>query len=134
MAAMSVFGASRFTALLAAVAISGSACTFWWALQTRADLKAAADSQAAGRGLSKSAGRFSRSKDERFNKDERLNKAEPNKFELMGSSERSQPAPFNPLLGAPGRSENQDQTPDGSSAPRVLANYRPASGPQSGRA
>src|SRR5712692_8178321 len=82
MAAMSLFGASRFTAILAAIAIAGTAGTFWWAIEIRADLKSGASNRSADRALpSKPAGRALHSKDERSNK-----------FELMGRSERPQPA------------------------------------------
>jgi hypothetical protein len=46
---MNMLGASRFTALLAAVAISGMAGTFWWALETRSDMKAAVVNHGASR-------------------------------------------------------------------------------------
>jgi hypothetical protein len=114
---MSVLGASRFTAVLAAVAISAMAGTFWWALETRSDMKAAASNFAASRGLPpKFTGRVSRSKDER------PGKFESNKFELMGKSERP---PSGPPPGPPGRSEDVDQ-PD--RPPPLLANY-PNPGP-----
>ena len=103
---MSVFGASRFTAMLAAVALSGTVGTFWWAIQTRSELKAGAGNRSAQHALSsKSAGRSSRPQDERSNK-----------FELMGRSERPQPNP-------PARSEDPDQLPERSAAPQVLVNY-----------
>jgi len=117
---MSVFGTSRFTALLAAVALSGTAGTFWWALETRSDLKAAADNRAVSRSVpAKAGGRVSHSKDERPNKFEankfEANKYEPNKFELMGKSERPQSSPA-------GRSEDVEQATIRPMAPR-LANY-----------
>src|SRR5262245_40756298 len=85
MAAMIVFGASRFTAILAALAISGTVTTFWWAIVTRSDLKAGANNRSAHRALSsKPTGHGFRPKDERSNK-----------FELMGRSERGQPSPPN---------------------------------------
>lgn len=106
MAAMSVFGASRFTAVLAAVALSGTAGTFWWAIETRSDLKAGAANRSAPRALaSKPTGRSLRAGDERSSK-----------FELMGRSERLQPNPA-------GLGEDQDQSPDQSAAPRLLVNY-----------
>lgn len=113
---MSAFGASRFTAILAAVALSGAVGAFWWALEIRSDLKAGAGGRSAHRALSsKPASRASRPPDERSNK-----------FELMGRSEQPQP-------GAPVLSEDQDQLPDRSPAPRVLVNY--ANSPsQDGRA
>jgi hypothetical protein len=121
---MSVFGTSRFTALLAAVALSGTAGTFWWALETRSDMKAAASNRAVSRTLPmKASGRTSRSKDEhpRVEANNRFeagkpdpNNKEPNKFELMSKNE-------------PGRSERPqsgeaDQAPNRSLAPR-LVNY-----------
>jgi hypothetical protein len=106
MAAMSVFGASRFTAILAAVALSATAGAFWWAIETRSDLKASDVNRSAHRALSsKPAGRALRPQDERSNK-----------FELMGRSERPQPS-------QPGWREDQDQLPERSAAPRVLVNY-----------
>jgi hypothetical protein len=96
-AAMSVFGTSRFTALLAAVALSGTAGTFWWALETRSDMKAAANNRAVNRTLPVKAvaGRTPRSKDEhpkveagKFDTSRpEPNNKEPNKFELMGKAE-----------------------------------------------
>jgi hypothetical protein len=110
---MSVLGASRFTALLAAIAISGMACTFWWALETRSDMKAAAFNHATTRALPpKFTGRVSRPKDDR------PGKFESNKFELMGKSERPQPSL--PPPGSLGR-EDQDQ-PDRQTPPAVLVN------------
>ena len=108
---MTLFGASRFTAILAAIAISGTAGTFWWAIQTRADLKSGTSSRAAERTLpSKSASRAFRPKDER-----------PNRYELMGRSERPQPAPA-------GSSEDRDQLPERTAPPLVSVNYaNPAS-------
>ena len=38
-------GASRFTAFLAVLAMAGMAFTFWWAIQTRLEMKAAASSR-----------------------------------------------------------------------------------------
>ena len=100
---MSVFGASRFTAILAALAISGTAATFWWAIETRADLKA--NKHSADRALSsKPGGRGLRPKDERSGR-----------FELMGRSERAQPSPA-------GRVEDGDPLPEQSAA-RVFVNY-----------
>ncbi len=111
---MSVFGASRFTALLAAIAISGTAGTFWWALDKRSDTKSGVGDRSANRALpSKPAGRASHSKDERSNK-----------FELMGRSERPQP-------GSAGGGESRDQSPERSAPSQVLVNI-PGSGPRSG--
>jgi hypothetical protein len=116
MAAMSLFGVSRFTAILAALAISGTAGTFWWAIQTRADLKSGANSRSADRALlSKSALRASRPKDERSNR-----------YELMGGSERPQPGP-------PGWSEGRDQFPERTVPPVVSVSYASA-GSQNGGA
>jgi hypothetical protein len=86
MAVMSVFGASRFSAVLAAVALSGTVGAFWWAMQLRSDLKAVAGNHPAHRTLSsKLAGRSLRPQDQR-----------PNKFELMGTAglgeEKAQPS------------------------------------------
>jgi hypothetical protein len=106
MAAMSLFGPSRFTAILAAVAIAGTAGTFWWAMEIRADLKSAASNRSADRALpAKPAGRALRSKEDRSNK-----------FELMGRSERPQPSPS-------GWSEDRDQLPERTDPPLVSVNY-----------
>jgi hypothetical protein len=103
---MRVSGASRFTAILAAVALSGTVGTFWWAIEKRSDLKAGAANRLAHRAFaSKPAGRSLRAQDERSNK-----------FELMGGSERPQPA-------SPGWTEDQDKPPERSAAPSVLVNY-----------
>ncbi len=117
-------GASRFTAFLAAVAMAGMAGTFWWALETRSELKAAASNRAANRDLpSKFTGRGSRSKEERFSK------PEPNKFELMGKVERSQPGlQLGPHSESPDRAEAQYQTTDRAIPAALLANY-PNPGP-----
>jgi hypothetical protein len=106
MAAMTLFGASRFTAILAAIAISGTAGTFWWALHIRADLKSGAGNRSADRALaSKPAVRGLHPKDERSNK-----------FELMGRSERPQPGPT-PW------SEDRDQFAERAAPPLVSVNY-----------
>jgi hypothetical protein len=106
MAAMSWFGASRFTAILAAIAISGTAGTFWWAIEIRADLKSGASNRSADRALpSKPAARALHPKDERSNK-----------FELMGRSERPQPGP-------PPWSEDRDQFAERAAPPLVSVNY-----------
>jgi hypothetical protein len=117
---MSVFGTSRFTALLAAVALSGTAGTFWWALETRSDMKAAASNRVVNRSAPvKAGGRAPRWKDEHASKADGnkfdANKPDPGKFELMGKSERPQP---NLPSGAAGRSDDADR-----SIPPRLANY-----------
>ena len=136
---MSVFGTSRFTALLAAVALSGTAGTFWWALETRSDMKAAANNRAVNRSLPVKAvaGRTPRSKDEHAKVEAgksdaakpEPNDKEPNKFELMGRAEtgkndagrneRPQPS----LLSGPGgRNDDAGPAPSRSLAPQ-LVNY-----------
>jgi hypothetical protein len=103
---MRVLGASRFTAILAAVALSGTVGTFWWAIEKRSDLKAGAANRSAQRALApKPTGRSSRTQDERSSK-----------FELMGRSERPQPGPR-------GRTGDPDQPPEQSAASPVLVNY-----------
>jgi hypothetical protein len=115
MAAMSVFGASRFSAVVAAVALSGTVGAFWWAMQARSDLKAAAGNRSPHRTLpSKLAGRALRPPEP------------PNKFELMGSSERPQADPA-------GLSDDPAQSPEQAAAPRVLVYYTNP-GLQNGRA
>jgi hypothetical protein len=119
---MNTLGASRFTALLAAIAISGMAGTFWWALETRSDMKAAAFNHGASHAQPpKLTGRVLRPKDDR------PGKVESNKFELMGTSERPQ---LGVLPGSPGRGEDQDQ-PERQTLPATLANY-PNPGPPPG--
>lgn len=103
---MSLFGASRFTAILAAIAISGTAGAFWWAIQIRADLKSGISNRSADRALpSKPAGRALRSKDERSNK-----------FELMGRTDRPQPSPC-------GWCEDRDQFAERTAPPLVSVNF-----------
>jgi hypothetical protein len=121
-----MWGASRFTALLAAIAISGMAGTFWWALETRSDMKAAAGNHGTSRALPpKFTGRVTRAKDERPGKLEpgrsdsdkpESGKPESGKFELMGRSERPLPA----SVGSAGRSEDNDTTDHSAT---LLANY-----------
>jgi hypothetical protein len=103
---MTLFGASRFTAILAAIAISGTAGTFWWAIEIRADLKSGASNHSPDRSLPlKPSGRALHSKDERSNK-----------FELMGRSERQQPGP-------PVWSEDRDQFAERTAPALVSVNY-----------
>jgi hypothetical protein len=84
--AMSGLGASRFTALLAAIAICGMAGTFLWALETRSEMKAAAANRAADRNVpAKLGGRVAHDQSRRPDP----NKYGANKFELMGTSERA---------------------------------------------
>jgi hypothetical protein len=120
MGGMSMWGASRFTALLAAVAISGMAGTFWWALETRSEMQAAVGTRGFNHPAPpKFGGRVGR-KDDRpgraepvmadTGKIEPSGKTEPGTFELMGRSERPQSA-------SPGsRSDGQEAT-------AVLATY-----------
>jgi hypothetical protein len=114
-----MLGASRFTAFLAAVALSGMAVTFWWAVETRSDMKAAAGNRAASHFLpTRFTGRASRSKDERSNK------PEPAKFELMGRSDRLQPSPqFSLQSVSSGRTDAPYQATDRSIPTAMLANY-----------
>jgi hypothetical protein len=113
---MSVFGASRFTAVLAAVALSGSVGTFWWAIQARSDSKTAPANGSAHRALSsKLQARSLRQQDQ-----------QSNKFELMGKSERPQTLP-------PGWSDDQAQPPERAVAPKMLVYYANP-GLQGGRA
>ena len=103
---MSSFGSSRFTAMLATIAIFGTAGSLWWALETRADLKSGAANRSADRtSPSKSASRVVRSKDERSNK-----------FASFGRNERPQPAPI-------GWNDERDQLPERPVTPRVFVGY-----------
>jgi hypothetical protein len=119
---MSLFGASRFTAILAVAAVFGTAGTFWWALQireTRADLKSGATNRSTNHALqSKSAGRALHSKDDRSNK-----------FASFGRNERPQPSPS-------GSSEDRGQVPERSATfsatPQLFVNYATSPGLQNG--
>jgi hypothetical protein len=112
---MSVFGASRFTAVLAAVALSGTVGAFWLAIQARSDSKVAPGNGSAHRALSsKLQGRSLRSPDQ-----------QSNKFELMGRSEQPQTIP--------GWSDDQVQSPEPAVAPKMLVYYANP-GLQAGRA
>lgn len=103
---MSVSGASRFTVVLAAIAIVGTAGSFWWAIETRTGLKSGATYRLANQASpSKPASRALRSKDERSNK-----------FVFFDENQR-------PLPSQIGRSENRDPMPERSAAPQVFVNY-----------
>ncbi len=103
---MSFFSASRFTAILAAIAVFGTAGSFWWAMEIRAGLTSGAGNRSADGALaSKPATRTLRSKEERSNK-----------FASLGRSERPQPSP-------PGWSEDRDQLPERTAPPLVSVNY-----------
>lgn len=105
-AAMSVLGASRFTVMLAAIAIFGTAGSFWWAIETRTGLKSGATYRLANQAApSKPASRGLRPKDERSNK-----------FVFFDENQRSQPSPA-------GWSENRDPLPERSASPPVYVNY-----------
>lgn len=107
---MSGLGASRFSALLAALAISGMVGTFWWALETRSDMKAASHHHRFTRALpAKFTGRVTDAVDNR--------PGEPGKFELMGRSQRIQAAPQSGAL------VGSDPASDRAAPQTVLANY-----------
>ncbi|SRR5579871_664797 len=99
---MSVFGASRFTAMLATVSILGTAGTLWWALETRADLKSRASGHAADAGLSSRPATRARLKDE--------SKLAPRR------SERPQPS-------SAGWDDERDQPREPSAPPQALFDY-----------
>ena len=107
---MSLFDSSRFTAMLAIVAILGIAGSFWWAIVNRADLKSGASDRSADRAsLSRPAARASRLKDERANK-----------FASSVSGEQSQST-------ASDWSDDLDHLRDRSVPPRVFAdNSKPS--------
>jgi len=107
---MILFGASRFTTMLATIAILGTAGSLSWIILTRTDLKSR-PSGAADRAssLSRSAGHASRSKSERSNK-----------FASFGRSER-------PQSTASSWRDDWDQLRERSAAPRVLADQPGAS-------
>ena len=101
---MSLFGASRFTAMLAAIAILGTAGSLWWAVATRADLKSHGSGRSADRvSPSKFASRVLRLKDERANK-----------FASTVTGERAQST-------SPGWSDDPDQRRGRLVAPRTFA-------------
>jgi hypothetical protein len=103
---MSFFGASRFTAILAVIAVFGTAGSFWWAIQTRGVLKSGAASRSANHASpSKPLGHASRSKDERSNK-----------FVSFVKNERPQPS-------APPWGEDRGQASERPTASRVYVNY-----------
>jgi len=104
---MSMFGASRFTAMLATMAILGTAGSLSWAIANRADMKSDAAGRAADRASSsKSASRAWRVKDERANK-----------FASMMKSERTRSIPFVPAA----LSDSRDQMRERSIAPQLFA-------------
>jgi hypothetical protein len=120
-AAMSLVGTSRFTALLAAVALSGTAGTFWWALETRSDMKAASTRAFNHTAPVKAGGRVPHWKDEHPAKAESNKEPEAGKYELMGRSERSQQAL---QAGAGGRTDDPDQAASERSIPSArLINF-----------
>lgn len=103
---MSFFSGSRFTAMLATIAVFGAAGTLWWAIETRADLKSGQTNRVADRASpSKSAGRALRAKE-----------ARSNKFASLGRGERPQPNPS-------GWIEDRGQLPERSTTHRVFVNY-----------
>ena len=110
---MSLFGASRFTATLATIAILGTAGSLSWIIATRTDLKSGTTVRSVDRpSLPKSAGRASRSKNERSNK-----------FASLRRGERSQPSGWN---------NDRDRWPERSVASRIFVNYTNPSWQDSG--
>jgi len=105
---MRLFGASRFTVLLAVVATLATAASFWWAVATRADLKSKPSRSADRASLSKPTGHASRPKGER-----------PNKFSSFRRNERPQPT----LVW----NDYPDQLHERSVAPGVFADAGPTS-------
>jgi hypothetical protein len=116
MMAMSLFGGSRFTALLATIAISGTAGSLAWIIVTHVHLKSGATGRSAEHSsLSTSAGHNSRLKNER-----------PNKFASFRRGER-------PQLTASSWSDDRGQLRERSIASRVFVDYANP-GLQDGRA
>jgi len=107
---MSLFGTSRFTAMLATIAILGTVGSFSWAVVIRANLKPDPSARLADRASSsKSASRALRLKDERANK-----------FAPIVKGEQFQ-------LAASGRSDEQDQLRERSVSPRLFVdNSKPS--------
>jgi hypothetical protein len=104
--AMSLFGGSRFTAMLATIAILGTAGSLSWIIVSHVHLKSGATGRSVDRApLSRSAGRASRLKNERSNK-----------FASFRRSERPQPT-------ASGWSDDRGQWRERSVAPQVFADY-----------
>ena len=105
--AMSLFGGSRFTAMLATIAILGTAGSLSWIIVSHVHLKSGATGRSVDRApLSRSAGHGSRLKNERSNK-----------FASFRRSERPQPT-------ASGWSDDRGQWRERSIAPQVFADYR----------
>jgi len=103
---MSLFGASRFTVLLAAIAGLGTAGSLWWAISTRADLKSNASGRSADRvSAPKSPNHVVRPKGER-----------PNRSASFRRNDRSQPTT---TVG----NDDRDQGSERSVAPQILADY-----------
>jgi hypothetical protein len=104
--AMSLVGGSRFTALLATIAILGTAGSLSWIIVSHVHLKSGATGRSVDRApLSSSTGRASRLKNERSNK-----------FASFRRSERPQPA-------ASGWSDDRGQWRERSVASRVFVDY-----------
>jgi hypothetical protein len=107
---MSLFGGSRFTAMLATIVILGTAGSVLWIIVTHVHLKSGASGRSAEHAsLSTSAGHNSRSKNERSNK-----------FASLRRGER-------PQLTASSWSDDRGQLRERSTASRVSADYANAS-------
>jgi hypothetical protein len=104
--AMSLFGGSRYTAMLTTIAILGTAGSLSWIIVSHVHLKSGASGRSLDRApLSRSAGRGSRLKNERSNK-----------FASFRRSERPQPT-------ASGWSDDRGQWRERSVAPQIFADY-----------
>jgi len=103
---MSLFGASRFTVLLATIAGLGTAGSLWWAISTRADLKSSASGRSADRvSAPKSPNHVVRPKGER-----------PNRSASFRRNDRPQSTT---TVG----NDDRDQWSERSVAPQILAGY-----------
>src|SRR5215475_256483 len=103
---MSLFGASRFTVLLATIAGLGTAGSLWWAISTRADLKSNASGRSADRvSAPKSPNHVVRPKGER-----------PNRSASFRRNDR-------PQSTTTVWNDDRDQSSERSAAPQILADY-----------
>jgi hypothetical protein len=103
---MSLFGGSRFTAMLATVAILGTAGSLSWIILTRTDLKSGPTGRSVDHAsLSRSAGHASRLKNERSNK-------------LASFRRNARPQPT-----ASGWGDDRDQSRERSIASRIFVDY-----------
>jgi hypothetical protein len=114
---MSVFGVSRFTAMLATIAVLGTVGSFSWAISTRASLKSESYGRSASRTVPvKSAGRALRLKGGRANNFASTVRGEPSRSYVVGWSGdrdvRSEGSVARPTFLDHSNSRAQDGAPD----------------------